>query len=371
MSPDPPTPRRTGPLPVPAPDALPAPAADEGSSDLTGPARLPGTAGPSGVGRTPPDVSFTTAQGPGTEDGSIAFGPDSALVAAEARAGLAALVDTEIAASPEPVTATVHGYASVEGDAIYNENLSAHRAAAVARALVDLLPPGSQVRLVAHGETSAFGPDAAANRRAGVDLEPRGDVPYAQSPGSSVGGSGGSVEVADDGEGHPVAAHPDAPAPTATGVDQSVLPPLPRLVLGPGLLEPTQRDLADVLGPGRWRGGSTPPLSLFDPAGTYRPLHERGIRLDDRWMGAIEAHYAFWFLRLHQDLGLRADWAAWIANTGTGVWVDTEAARERPTATDEFNRQRDIDHALQGGWKTPVVPLHPTLRFDLSDLFRK
>jgi hypothetical protein len=63
----------------------------------------------------------------------------------------------------------VHGYASGEGPADYNLNLSAHRGVAVKHLLETLLPAGSKVYVFAHGESRHFGP-AEANRRAGISL---------------------------------------------------------------------------------------------------------------------------------------------------------------------------------------------------------
>ena len=68
-----------------------------------------------------------------------------------------------------PVLVRIHGYASSEGDPAYNVNLSAHRAVAARQAILDLLPAGSRVELVAHGETGAFG-EPPGNRRAGVTI---------------------------------------------------------------------------------------------------------------------------------------------------------------------------------------------------------
>src|SRR5262249_7546273 len=64
----------------------------------------------------------------------------------------------------------IHGYASTEGARTYNVNLAAHRAAAVQRALLPLLPRGSSVELFSHGETDVWGEDLALNRRAGIHV---------------------------------------------------------------------------------------------------------------------------------------------------------------------------------------------------------
>jgi len=362
MSPPPgaPGPRRPDALPAAQLDAEVEPEADA-SPGLAGPARDAASGRPAGgPGRTPPEVDVAAASGPGPEDGFVTFGPDSATLGKAERATLRGLATTR-AGDRQSVTVTVRGYASAEGDETYNRNLSAHRALAVQRALIGLLPPGSEVRLVAHGETSAFGEAAEVNRRAGVGIEPRTRAPYAVQPG---GAPPTSVEVGDDGDGNPVALDPSA-APRATAADA---PLLPRLTLTPGLLEPDADDLTDGAGAAWWQRPRDPALSLFDHEDVYRPLHERGILLDERLAGSVEAHYSFWFWRLRRDLGLPASVAASIANAGTGALLDTQAAREQPTRADEFARQRGIDHQLQGGWQTPIVPLL-TVPFDLNDIF--
>lgn len=358
MSPRPGTgPRRPDALPAAQPDAR-APETDAGPG-LTGPARDDAPADSSrGPGRTPPDVDVTPATGPGPEDGYVTFGPDSATLGRAERAKLTSLFSTRAPSARRPVTVTVRGYASAEGDETYNRNLSAHRAVAVQRALIGVLPPGSEIRLLAHGETSAFGESAEVNRRVGVAVEPRTRAPFAANGAEPATG----VEVADDGAGNPVAADPDAiPAPKAA--DAPVLPPLT-----PGLLEPDPHDLTGAAGTARWQRPRDPALSLFDHEDVYRPLYERGLRLDERLAGSVEAHYTFWFWRLHRDLRLPPTVAASIANAGAGALLNTYAAREQPTIADQFARQRDIEHQLQGGWQTPIVPLL-TIPVDLNDVF--
>ena len=312
----------------------------------------------SGPGRTPPDVDVNPATAPGPEDGFVTFGADSATLGTAERATLIRLLATRAPGDRRPVTVTVRGYASGEGDATYNRNLSAHRAVAVQRALIGVLPPGSEIRLLAHGETTAFGEAAGINRRAGVSVEPRTRAPFA-----AVGGDPAtSVEVADDGAANPVAADPAA-IPTPKAADAPLLPPLP-----PRLLEPDPSAPAGPTGQARWQRQPDPALSLFDHEDVYRPLHERGLRLDDRLAGSVEAHYTFWFWRLHRDLHLPPTVAASIANAGASTLLDSYAAGERPTRADDFARQRDIEHQLQGGWQTPIVPLL-TIPVDLNDVF--
>jgi outer membrane protein OmpA-like peptidoglycan-associated protein len=124
-----------------------------------------------GIGRTPPDADYTVAEGPdtGKEDIAVLFSHDEATPDKGFRDRFAALLKTHTGA----VVVRIHGYASREGERVYNVNLSAHRAVAARRAIDDLLPAGSRTELVAHGETGAFG-EPPGNRRAGVEVA---DVP--------------------------------------------------------------------------------------------------------------------------------------------------------------------------------------------------
>lgn len=340
--------------PVPAPEDQRERRAPDAGSTLTGPSR---------VGRRPPDIDFTTASGPGPEDGHVTFAHDSATLTPAARERLRTLVASHLSGAGDPVTVTVHGYASHEGDEPYNRNLSAHRAAAVRAALVDLLPAGSQIRVVARGETDAFGP-APANRRAGVAVAPRSTPPGADPARQPE--AAGSTEVT-GGPGDDTVADPDAPAPSPDS--DAPLPRLDRLDLDPTLLRPPDPDdLSHLFPPGWWRQPRDPVTDLLDYEAVYGPLHERNVALTPPLTGGVEAHWRFWYLRLHRDLRLRPDVAAWIVNKGTASLVEREAAREHPTEADRFQREIDIQHQLQGGWQTPNVPLHPALRFDLTDL---
>lgn len=345
-------PVRADPAPVPEPER------ERREAQAPGALQAPGRSG-----RRPPDVDFTTATGPGPEDGHVTFAHDSAVLTADARERLRALVDAQLSGAGDPVTVTVHGYASHEGDETYNRNLSAHRAAVVRAALVGLLPEGSQVRIVARGETDAFGP-TAANRRAGVAVAPRTTPPGADPARQPE--TAGSVEVA-GGTGDDTVADPDAPAPSPD--DDVALPRLDRLHLDSTLLRPPDPgDLSHLFPPGGWLRPRDPLADLLDHEAIYGPLHERNVPLDPSLTGGIEAHWRFWYVRLHRDLGLRPDWAAWIVNKGTASLVEREAAREHPTQRDVFEREIDVEHQLQGGWQTPILPLHPALRFDLTDL---
>jgi outer membrane protein OmpA-like peptidoglycan-associated protein len=120
-----------------------------------------------GIGRTPPDAEYTVSDEPASapEDIAVVFPHDEAKPDKGFRDRFQAL----LRARTGPVLVRIHGYASGEGEPAYNVNLSAHRAVAARQAIVDLLPAGSRVELVAHGETGAFG-EPAGNRRAGITL---------------------------------------------------------------------------------------------------------------------------------------------------------------------------------------------------------
>jgi hypothetical protein len=105
------------------------------------------------------------------ENANLLFERDHADVPAQ----FAETIQRVLASHTGAIVVRIHGYASSEGDERYNLNLSAHRVVAVRDAITPLLPAGSYVHLIAHGETLAFGDDPGPNRRVGVgvsDLPP-------------------------------------------------------------------------------------------------------------------------------------------------------------------------------------------------------
>jgi outer membrane protein OmpA-like peptidoglycan-associated protein len=121
-----------------------------------------------GIGRTPPEADYAVGRiaAPDDEDLNVLFTRDHVDVAAS----LADRVRVVLASHTGAVVVRIHGYASGEGDERYDLNLSAHRVVAVRDAISALLPAGSAVHLIAHGETLAFGDDPAANRRVGIGV---------------------------------------------------------------------------------------------------------------------------------------------------------------------------------------------------------
>ena len=68
-------------------------------------------------------------------------------------------------------TLTANGYASMEGPASYNVDLSKRRAATVKNYLVAKGVAADRVTVKGHGATSAFGPTYADNRRVEVVVD--------------------------------------------------------------------------------------------------------------------------------------------------------------------------------------------------------
>ena len=121
-----------------------------------------------GIGRTPPDADFAVASLAASDDenASVLFTRDHV----DVEGALLDRVRAALATHSGAVVVRIHGYASTEGDRTYNVNLSAHRAVAVRDAILALLPAGSAVRLIAHGETLAFGDTPDPNRRVGIGI---------------------------------------------------------------------------------------------------------------------------------------------------------------------------------------------------------
>lgn len=117
-----------------------------------------------GPGASPPDDDFITDENNwGSEDQHVLFGQDQASLDADDE------VQAFAARQKQAVSVFVHGYASEEGPADYNLNLSAQRGAVIRRRLLELLPQGSKVTIFAHGKTQHFGA-ADKNRRVGLSL---------------------------------------------------------------------------------------------------------------------------------------------------------------------------------------------------------
>jgi len=123
---------------------------------------------PTGIGASPPDAEYAVAHlAARDEDASLLFDQGRTTVPA----GFADTVRRILAQHTGPVVVRIHGYANAEGDDRYDLNLSAHRIVAVRDVIAPLLPQGSYIHLIAHGDTLEWGDDPGPNRRVGVGVD--------------------------------------------------------------------------------------------------------------------------------------------------------------------------------------------------------
>jgi len=324
-----------------------------------------------GVGRTPPPEPFGRGEGRGEEDVFVLFQQDDATLDRAAQLRLAAAVRER----STPVLVEINGYASTEGDEEYDLNLSAWRAVAVRRALAPLLPAGSQVRLVARGETAAFG-ERDNNRRAGVSISVLPAQPQPADAGQPpLLTARRSVTLGVP----PLRLDPRLLVPPLSGAgttgtaDQAARPPG---ALGPGVLQPPpvldldrtvpgppitpSRVVPDLFDP---RLPADPTLSL-PPSGrgtgidwfSIRSSYQlRGVRLTDKDDAAIRNHFEWGYRLLVRDLGLPPSRAASLMNSLTSSAVDRELARENPNVLDRLNN--DMRNAYPDAFGIPPLTI--------------
>lgn len=257
-----------------------------------------------GPGSKPPAADYTVGKGSGAEEAHVLFGRDDTELDQTDRKALAAFADT----IARPALVEVGGYASSEGDEEYNQNLSAHRAVAVAEALRLLLPTGSVVRAVAYGRTAAFGEQRDPNRRAGIHL---------------VGPAPASPDTTAEPELPPA----DVPSPDAEPPDLRYQPP----PYDPTWLPP-------------WVFRPIPHLTLGESL-DYGPLGlstgMRGVPLTGRWGASAEDFY--WQNRQGMEsLGLPPAWAHTWAQWTTESALEYRLQFEHPTQWDEWKKQDEI-----------------------------
>lgn len=322
---------------------------------------------PKGPGASAPEESFETADGKGDEDMHVLFGHDGI----DAPASIEAMVTLALTGRSGPVTVDIHGYASLEGSDEYNRNLSAQRAAAVRRRILPLLPPGSVVRLFAHGQTGAFG-DLTANRRAGIDI--RDGVAAAPVAPTGAAGAAELPETLAPKTLPKDKQPPQARAPAGIGValddDRPALPPasatpwfmppsMPlRLPTPMGL--PLSGDIPGRLALLPPTFGPTPSPYLFQPSppplhaglidwsSVARDFSTRGLVLDQTMAADLQQHWLFWANLLH-GLGLPADRAAFGANFGMEITAAFHLEQVAPTLGERFNHQlKNEGHSVIG-----------------------
>jgi outer membrane protein OmpA-like peptidoglycan-associated protein len=122
------------------------------------------------------------------------------------------------AKSSDPIT--VDGYASSEGDARHNQELSDNRAKEVAKHLVKLGVPTGQVTTAGHGATTQFSKDdLSQNRRATIKPPPPKARASPAPPARPAGTGGGTLSMRD-------------PKPLGGGATDAPLPHAPAVPLG-------------------------------------------------------------------------------------------------------------------------------------------
>jgi outer membrane protein OmpA-like peptidoglycan-associated protein len=279
-----------------------------------------------GIGSEPPKEDFTTLSGVAPEDGFVLFAFDNAVLTGAGEKKIAAMLVNE----KSPVTVSIHGYASSEGDAEYNTNLAAQRAAAIKRFIEKKLPAGSKVLLFSHGETSAFG-KLEDNRRVGIKIQ-QGvveTVTDVKQPGVTFG-LGMRKPVLDLGLGKPLYL-----------TDPSLLKPPGTYGSAPGGLgQPPS--LAPL-----------PKFSDIDWESIRSKYVAHGMRLDDRDITGVEQqwNYSYRFFRqvLPDDLAIKG------ANLAVPFAVDNVLARENPNIFDKSDQQFKAAYPNEKHLVIPVV----------------
>ena len=300
-----------------------------------------------GIGKKPPEEPFTVATGKGDEEEHFLFEQDSADLAA----GVSKKLEAMLAQHSGTLIVDIHGYASNEGDATYNTNLAAHRAAALERILLPMLPKGSQAEMYSHGATKAWG-DAAENRRAGVHIwenPPLGQVGYRFKPivpSLVLGGPGPKLRPPD--------------------VDEFGLPKkLPDINFHPQITDPDPKKPA--YDPFKLPSTLKPPGAI-DWNAQRDPFTSRGIRLNDRDFASVEQNWNntyLWAL----GIGLSPEAAAAAANKLTAAAYDIQLGKENPNIWDKI----DLEDKKLGIKKSPNIPLitPETLKFLGKKIFNR
>ena len=320
-----------------------------------------------GIGRTPPKVDFDTVkERPAGEDARVLFPHDSVSFSVSDLESLIQRLPAKRA-----LVIDIDGYASTEGDAEYNINLSAHRAAALREILQRLLPE-STILVHAHGATAAFG-DPAANRRVGIRFT---EAPAQLFPPLTAGGlqrdrhpnllpelhlhlDPGLSPLAPSGTFPPdLDRRLDDPAfgyQAASSQPPQLFPPRVPELPPPGPVGPAQ--LFPWLIP-----PSRPLLDMGDLHQVFAD-HGRAGPIDPGTVKAIEEHATRWF-QFFRERGLTEDQARTLANLSARSMVGRELTNQDNTIIDQSNNAI----IRQGG----SVFLTPTIDpRDVPDYVRK
>lgn len=292
-----------------------------------------------GVGRAPPEEPFAEAEGKAPEDDFVLFNKDSAdLDLVDPRK-----IDAFLKKYEGAVDVELHGYASLEGDEPYNRNLSAHRAVAIKRMLADMLPPGSKIRLFAHGETFAFGKDLKENRRVGIKIASRP---------AELATPDWSLDPSRLGRRPSFGLPPlqlDLPPLPSTPPLPLVVPEVVESYPTPWLLPPDPR---------------LSPLAGFYPdyfslmGGAWAHLQTPSLRDFSSVLGHAESNYLFFYSILgpRGRLPLLGD-ASDLANLTASYAYSNQMGIEHPTSLERENREFEIEakKADPNFWQTPII----------------
>ena len=297
------------------------------------------------IGGQPPREPFSAVPARrADEDTHILFAFDSADLPADVSTTLADVVEQRRGT----LIVDIHGYASTEGDPTYNVNLAAHRATAVRRALVPLLPRGSLVQLFSHGQTDVWGEDATLNRRAGVSvwrevsaIRPAGFQLQPILPPLTLG----NPDVDLFGNPKRKADLTYRPKPEWVNADPK------KPAYDPFQLPPIQR-----------------PPGVMDWSSLRGPFTNRGLRLSERDLQSVQDNWHRTYL-WGIGLGLSPDTASLAANKLTTAAYDIQLAKETPNFWDRV----DQEDARLGISKSPMVPVitPESIRFLSKTLFKR
>ena len=267
--------------------------------------------GSGGIGSEPPSESFVTMPNfTGAEKGFALFAHNRAELSEDGEAKI-----LEALGQPtQAVTVHIHGYASSEGDADYNMNLSAHRAIAVKHFIESHLPADSKVIVYAHGETKDFGAQTK-NRRVGVDV----------MEGVFISGYKPKISRGHDYQFGKQGLDQPGPFKPNTGIDWK--PPIP---------DPPPPVILWNIPP------LTPRYDLMDVPKVLGPFAGHGKQPSD--LGNVHEEWGSLFWKYRRVWGLSDEWAARFANWELSGTVKSTLERDAPNAIDKSNQDWKAAH---------------------------
>lgn len=311
-----------------------------------------------GHGADPPTTAFELGEGKAAETAHILFEHDDIHIDDKALGDAAGALSN----LKQAVIVELHGYASTEGKRAYNLNLSAHRAARAKRELLPYLPAGSEVLLVAHGETDAFGAKRYLNRRVGVNIRTKGKA-AGQGKGTKavpLNPRAASTDPQPKGDTRQVEPEPDSttPPPPILPVPGWVGPAPFRPHTDPLFGNPLRPDLPRMLPRCPFAPG-TDRMNWFE---IMRPLHGRGGQLSADQALALTESWAqtacTYFGMLSPFVGKELATTITVKGTNMGLAsaMDQSAYWQHPSAADRFDLE-----LRQQGIETKFIPVSDIL----------